>query len=101
MQALQRLQPEMKKLQERYKDDKQRMNQEMMEFYQEHKVNPLGSCLPLLLQLPFFLALFYTAPGQRRRVQKRSIAGRGREFLFIPDLTEPADRPRPAWCCAC
>jgi YidC/Oxa1 family membrane protein insertase len=59
MQALQRLQPEIKKLQERYKDDRQRLNQEMMKFYQEHKVNPLSSCLPVLLQLPFFLSLFY------------------------------------------
>src|SRR3954471_23676059 len=46
MQSLQRLQPEIKKLQARYKDDRQRMNQEMMKFYQEHKVNPLSSCLP-------------------------------------------------------
>src|SRR5215208_5374556 len=59
MQALQRLQPEMKRLQARYKDDRQRLNQEMMKFYQEHKVNPLGSCLPILLQLPFFISLFY------------------------------------------
>jgi len=58
MQQLQALQPEIKRLQERYKEDKQRMNQEMMAFYQEHKVNPLSSCFPLLLQLPFFIALF-------------------------------------------
>src|SRR5213595_1571057 len=59
MQALQRLQPQMKSLQERFKDDKQRLNQEMMAFYKEHKVNPASACLPVLLQLPFFLALFY------------------------------------------
>ena len=59
MQKLQVLQPEMKKIQERYKEDRQRMNQEMMKFYQENKVNPLGSCLPLLLQIPFFISLFY------------------------------------------
>jgi YidC/Oxa1 family membrane protein insertase len=59
MQALQRLQPEIKALQARYKDDKQRLNQEMMKFYQENKVNPLGSCLPLLLQMPVFLALYF------------------------------------------
>ena len=58
MQRLQTLQPEIKKIQERYKDDKQRMNQEVMAFYQREKVNPLGSCLPLLLQIPFFIALF-------------------------------------------
>src|SRR5213596_1183980 len=59
MQALARLQPEIKKLQEKYKDDKQRLNQEMMRFYQENKVNPFGSCLPLLLQMPVFISLFY------------------------------------------
>jgi YidC/Oxa1 family membrane protein insertase len=58
MQRLQTLQPEIKKLQERYKGDKQRMNQEVMAFYQREKVNPLGSCLPLLLQIPFFISLF-------------------------------------------
>jgi YidC/Oxa1 family membrane protein insertase len=58
MQKLQRLQPELKALQAKYKDDKQRQNQEMMKFYQENKVNPLGSCLPLVFQLPVFLSLF-------------------------------------------
>src|SRR5918912_902377 len=59
MQALQRLSPQIKELQAKYKDDKQRLNQEMMRFYQENKVNPLGSCLPLVMQMPVFLALFY------------------------------------------
>jgi YidC/Oxa1 family membrane protein insertase len=59
MQALQRLQPEIKSLQAKYKDDKQRLNQEMMKFYQENKVNPLGSCLPLVAQFPVFISLFY------------------------------------------
>jgi YidC/Oxa1 family membrane protein insertase len=59
MQRLQTLQPEIKKIQARYKDDRQRMNQEVMAFYQREKVNPLGSCLPLVLQIPFFISLFY------------------------------------------
>ena len=59
MQAMQRLAPEIKALQEKYKDDKQRQQQEMMAFYKEHQVNPFGSCLPLLLQLPVFISLFY------------------------------------------
>ena len=59
MQRLQQLQPQIKEIQAKYKDDKQRQNQEMMKFYQENKVNPLGSCLPLVFQLPVFLALFY------------------------------------------
>src|SRR5215212_10452847 len=58
MQRLQTLQPAIKQLQERYKDDKQRMNQEVMAFYQREKVNPLSSCFPLLLQIPFFISLF-------------------------------------------
>ena len=59
MQALQRLSPQIKELQAKYKDDRQRLNQEMMKFYQENKVNPFGSCLPLVLQLPVFFSLFY------------------------------------------
>jgi YidC/Oxa1 family membrane protein insertase len=59
MQRLQALQPEIKEIQARYKDDRQRMNQEVMAFYQREKVNPLGSCLPLVLQIPFFISLFY------------------------------------------
>ena len=59
MQEMQRLAPEMQKIKERYKDDKQRQQQELMKFYQENKINPLSSCLPLLLQLPVFIALFY------------------------------------------
>lgn len=86
MQALQLLQPEIKKVQERYKDDRQRMNQEMMKFYQENKVNPLGSCLPLLLQLPFFISLFYLLRDDKFQAD---IAG-AESFLFIPDLAEPA-----------
>jgi YidC/Oxa1 family membrane protein insertase len=56
--AMQKIQPEIKKLQEKYKDDKEKLSQEMMKFYKENKVNPLGGCLPLLLQLPIFFALF-------------------------------------------
>ena len=85
MQKLQVLQPEMKKIQERYKDDKQRMNQEVMKFYQERQVNPLASCLPLLLQIPFFIALFELL---RSKSFKADIEGE-ESFLFIPDLAEP------------
>jgi YidC/Oxa1 family membrane protein insertase len=58
MRSLQAHQPEIKKIQEKYKDDRQRMQREMMSFYQENKINPFASCVPLLLQLPVFLALF-------------------------------------------
>ena len=82
MQEMQSLQPEMKKLQERYKDDKQRLQQETMAMYKEHGVNPLASCFPLLLQIPFFLALFYLLNGSEF---KADIAA-DPSFLFIPDL---------------
>src|SRR5689334_18152158 len=59
MQAMQRIAPHMKEVQAKYKDDKQRQNQEMMKLYQEHKVNPFASCLPLLAQIPVFISLFY------------------------------------------
>jgi len=59
MQELQRHTPELQKIKERYKDDKQRQQQEMMKFYQENKINPLASCLPFLLQIPVFISLFY------------------------------------------
>ena len=59
MQRLQVLAPEMKAIQTKYREDKQRQQQEMMKFYRENRVNPLASCLPLLFQLPFFIALYY------------------------------------------
>lgn len=89
MQKLQVLQPELKKIQERYKDDRQRMNQEMMRFYQENKVNPLGACLPLLLQLPFFISLFYLL---RDDEFERDIAGE-ESFFFIDDLADKVTDP--------
>ncbi len=61
--AMQRLQPEMKKLQNRYKDDRQKLNEEMMKFYKEHSINPVGGCLPLLLQMPVFFVLYRVLIG--------------------------------------
>jgi YidC/Oxa1 family membrane protein insertase len=55
MNALRELQPQVKEIQEKYKEDRQRMNQEMMKFYKENKINPLASCLPLVAQLPVFI----------------------------------------------
>jgi len=102
MQNMARFQPEIKKLQERYKGDRERLNQEMMKFYRENKVNPFASCLPLVAQLPVFLSLFYmlrkdlridvcpdvNPPGTDNPVP----CGTGGEakFLFIPDITDKA-----------
>jgi len=102
MQNMQRLAPEIKALQEKYKDDKQRMNQEMMKFYQENNVNPLSSCLPLVAQFPVFIALFYMLQKDLRRdicpglnpvgtANPKPCGEAGdASFLFIPDLTNKA-----------
>ncbi len=58
MEEMKKLQPQMTELREKYKKDPARMNQEIMKLYKDHKVNPLGGCLPMLLQLPFFVALY-------------------------------------------
>jgi YidC/Oxa1 family membrane protein insertase len=58
MRSLQAHQPEIKRIQEKYKDDRQRLQRELMSFYQENKINPFASCVPLVLQLPVFFALF-------------------------------------------
>jgi len=58
MAAMQRVQPEIKKIQQKYKHDRQKLNEELMAFYKEHQINPLSGCLPLLAQMPIFIALF-------------------------------------------
>jgi YidC/Oxa1 family membrane protein insertase len=63
MLEMQRLQPEIKKLQQKHKHDRQKLNEELMAFYKEHKVNPLGGCLPMLLQLPVFLVMYRVIHG--------------------------------------
>ncbi len=94
MRALQALQPQIKELQEKYKNDKQRMQQEMMRFYKENKVNPLASCLPLIAQLPVFITLFYVLRHELPPDMGCPAAGHcsayGAEFLFIHDLTGKA-----------
>lgn len=80
MKRMAALQPEMKALQEKYKDDPKKMNVKLMEFMKEHKVSPLGGCLPLLLQIPVFLG-FYT-------MLQSAIELRGASFLWACDLSQ-------------
>jgi YidC/Oxa1 family membrane protein insertase len=63
MLAMSRMAPEMKKLQQQYKDDREKLNEEMLKFYRENKINPVGGCLPLLLQLPVFIVLYQVLLG--------------------------------------
>ena len=81
MKRMAALQPQMKLLQEKYKDDPAKMNKKMMEFWKEHKVNPMGGCLPMLLQMPVFIGFFYMIQS--------AIELRGAGFLWIPDLSKP------------
>jgi len=85
MQEMQRLAPEINKLKEKYKDDKQRQQQEIMKFYQENKINPLASCLPLLLQLPVFISLFYML----RTDLKLDICGTQMREFYTRELHRP------------
>lgn len=63
MQGMQKIQPKVKELQRKYKGNRQKLNEELMKLYKEHQVNPLGGCLPLLLQLPVFFALYRVLTG--------------------------------------
>ncbi len=82
MKNMQRLQPEMARIRERYKDDSQKMNQEIMELYRRHKVNPLGGCLQMLLQIPVFFGLY--------QLLANTIELRQAPFAFwIHDLAAP------------
>lgn len=67
MMMMQQLQPEMKKIQNQYKDDRQKLNEELLKFYKENNINPMGGCLPLLAQMPVFLVLYTVLRGLTRR----------------------------------
>jgi YidC/Oxa1 family membrane protein insertase len=81
MKEMQALQPHIEELKRLYKDNPQRMQKEQMELFKKHKVNPFGGCLPLLLQMPIFFALYQTL--------MRSVFLRGASFLWIKDLSGP------------
>ncbi|MDT8409041.1 MAG: membrane protein insertase YidC [Wenzhouxiangellaceae bacterium] len=81
MGKLRKLQPRIAQLKERYGDDRQKFGQAMMEIYKKEKVNPLGGCLPLLVQIPIFIALYW--------VLLESVELRQASFLWIPDLSKP------------
>ena len=81
MRKMQEIQPRMKELQKKYKDNPQRLQQETWQLYRENKVNPLSSCLPMLVQIPVFIALF--------TVLRSAVELRYAPFLWISDLSEP------------
>jgi YidC/Oxa1 family membrane protein insertase len=81
MKRMQALQPQMNALREKYKDDPVKMNRKMMEFMKEHKVSPLGGCLPMVLQIPVFFGFY--------RMIQSAIELRGAPFLWVSDLSQP------------
>ncbi len=96
MLQMQRLQPELKAIQNRYKDDRQKMNEELMAFYQENGINPLGGCLPLLIQAPVFLVLYRVVRGLTRRAnsvgdQLGWMAGGGKGLTSITSIEHVFD----------
>ena len=81
MRKMQELQPKIAALREKYRDNPQKMNIEVMELYKKYKINPLGGCLPMLLQMPVFIGLY--------QVLWRSVSFKGAHFLWIKDLSQP------------
>ncbi|MGH7796420.1 MAG: membrane protein insertase YidC, partial [Candidatus Binatia bacterium] len=81
MKAMQRLQPQMEKLKEKYGNDKEKLNKEIMELYRRNGVNPLGGCLPMVLQFPVFIGLY--------NALSTPIELRHASFLWIKDLSRP------------
>jgi YidC/Oxa1 family membrane protein insertase len=86
MAAMQRIQPRMQELQKKYKDDPKALQKEMMALYKVEGVNPLGGCLPILLKIPFFLALFWTLQSKEFTL----LVGQGAVFIpgWIADITK-------------
>lgn len=92
MKNMQEIQPKVKALQEKYKDDKEKLNVKMMELYKEHNVNPLGGCLPLLVQFPIIIGLFTALREPWNYVFSMSQEAyelMDTSFLWLPNLSEP------------
>jgi YidC/Oxa1 family membrane protein insertase len=87
MQNLQRYAPQMKEIQKKYKQDKQKQNEELMKFYKENQINPAASCLPMLVQLPVFIALYYSLRAFAK--EPASLHPGSLSFLhFIPSIAD-------------
>jgi len=86
MQSLQAHAPEMKALQQKWKHDKQRQNEELMKFYKENKINPAASCLPIVLQIPIFISLFYVL--RHFKAETLSQYGGSVDWLHLVKITD-------------
>jgi YidC/Oxa1 family membrane protein insertase len=93
MQAMQAHAPRMKEIQRKYKNDRQKQNEELMKFYKENNINPAASCLPLLAQLPVFIGLFYTL----RHFAKHPPPGDLSWLHFVPSIADKASAHWSGW----
>ena len=95
MQSLQMHAPEMKALQQRYKSDRQRQSEELMKFYRENKINPYASCLPIVFQIPIFIALFFALRDFEKEIfTKYDETHAALQWLGLVDITEAT---KDAW----
>jgi YidC/Oxa1 family membrane protein insertase len=90
MQNLQRHAPQMKEIQRKYKGDRQKLNEELMKFYRENRINPASSCLPLLAQFPIFIALFFVLRDFKKEILPDFPASDLSWLELVPDITENA-----------
>ncbi len=88
MQSLQMHAPEMKAIQQRYKSDRQKQSEELMKFYRENKINPYASCLPIVFQIPIFIALFYVLKDFEKEIFPQ-FPESTLQWLNLVDITEP------------
>jgi YidC/Oxa1 family membrane protein insertase len=88
MQSLQRHAPHMKEIQKKYKNDKQKQNEELMKFYRENSINPAASCLPMVLQFPVFIALYFVL----NNFSKSPPGGDLSWLHFIPSIADPTTK---------
>ena len=93
MQSLQQHAPQMKEIQKKYKHDRQKQNEELMKFYRENNINPAASCLPMLLQLPVFIALYYTL----KHFQSNFHVPKSADLSFLHFIPSIADHTTSHW----
>ena len=97
MQGLQQHAPALKALQQKYKGDRQRLNEEVMKFYKENKINPAASCLPIFLQIPIFISLFYVLKDFEKNIFPRYPASDLGWLSVVPNITDPIKAHWSGW----
>ncbi len=97
MQRMQAHMPEMKAIQQKYKADRQRLNEELMKFYKEKEINPAASCLPMVFQIPVFFALYFVLRNFTHHVPPADLIGHKLGWLMVPDITQKITHHWSGW----